>query len=322
MRVLFIGNFQNGERGELADETHIVKELGHFGNEVVRINRDEWREYVIEKYPQDKYKVPEGQKFDVAIICKWHHFYDGSFIQAIKECYGCPVVYWTWDYMDYDGGWHELMAKEADLFLTNEGGKIDWLLDKGIKAYYFPFDCADKEFKPTQADVDVLPVYDVGFFGSYLLQGERIPLLREINTVHPIHIWSVDWQKWEVEGFEAEPPVYGVAFTHQVRRCKIVVGINVNDTCWGYWSNRIGKTLLAGGCLLQRYVPGIELFVGNAARYFTTSQEAVEQIEELLSDETKRQKLQERALKTSERFTSRYRCGQLSILLHHYKRKV
>ncbi len=295
MRILFIGNYQNGAVGEVADETHIVRELKHAGNTVYSCSRDEWREYVIEKFPIGKYTVPENESFDVAIICKWHHFYDGSFIRAIKEKYNCPVVYWTWDWMDYDGSWHELMAREADIFLTNEGGKLQHLLSKGIRAYYFSFDCGDGIFDRPKTELS--KIYDVVFLGSCSRQGTRLEMIKEINKEIPITTFGYNHKDWQAEGFLSFPSVYGEEFVKTVNQSKIVLGINAFDDCWGYWSNRVGKTLSVGGFLLQSYVPGMELFTKDGVAYFSNAKEAIEKINYYLSHEEERKNIQERVYK-------------------------
>src|SRR3990167_8898921 len=140
MIVNFVGNYQFGYVGEVSDETHLGGEIADRGHFVRRIPRDEWREYVIEKFPESKYRgVPDDIKADINIIAKWHHFYNGDFIHALREKSGAPVFYWVWDYM-WDQGfpeWHIRMAQAADMYLSNEGGIADEYTKNGIKHYYF-----------------------------------------------------------------------------------------------------------------------------------------------------------------------------------------
>ena len=57
MKINFVGAFnQPGYVGEISDETHLARELEEAGHIVCKIPRDEWREYVIEGSPKDKYK--------------------------------------------------------------------------------------------------------------------------------------------------------------------------------------------------------------------------------------------------------------------------
>lgn len=313
MRILFIGNYQNSYVGEQADEIHITRELEYLGNEVYRVSRDEWREYVIEGCPKGKYKVPEGIHPDIVIICKWHHFYEASFVTTARHLYECPVIYWTWDYMDYDGGWHTQMAQAADLFLTNEGGKIPMMkFDRGIQAQYFPFDCADREIVPENLDKK----YDVVYLGSYVEQGTRMDILKKINEKRKIKVFGWNEEGWKKNGFDAQPPVFGQEFAKVVSQARIVLGVNAFDDCWGYWSNRVGKVLALGGMLLQSYVPGMELFVRNGAFYFHTPEEALYLIEVLLLNDSLRETIQRNAaIIGKSHFTSRARIGQLQPIL-------
>src|SRR6185369_9799393 len=140
-KIVFIGNFQQGPGGEPADESHIVRELVSLGHTVHSIPRDEWREYVIEDFPEGKYHVPENYDVDMVIICKWHHFYDGSFVRAARERFHCPVFYWVWDYMEEPtiDDWHMSMAREADLLLSGELGSANYYHQNGVPFYYFQF---------------------------------------------------------------------------------------------------------------------------------------------------------------------------------------
>ena len=311
MIINFVGSFTIGERGEVADEIHLALEMESLGHTVRKIPRDAWREYVIEKFPKNKYDVPEDLKADINIICKWHHFYDGSFVQALRNLSNAPVFYWVWDYMQGED-WHMAMAKEADLYLGNDvfsGQYKDF-----ENAYYFPFDCADEGIDRVGEGRG--EVYDVSFFGSYLPQGERIPWLSIINSQHKIKIFSVDHGNWKDAGFDAEPAVWGEEFAQKVANSKICLGFNVNDHCWGYWSNRVGKTLCVGGLLLQRYVPGMELFVRGGAEYFSSPQEAVSKIKVFLADKELRNLIRQEGYRIGrDRFTSRARVEELHDLI-------
>ncbi len=50
---------------------------------------------------------------------------------------------------------------------------------------------------------------------------------------------------------KAEEAVYGNEMAVRVAESKIILGFNVNNHCWGYWSNRVGKILtLRGFCFI------------------------------------------------------------------------
>lgn len=319
MNILFIGNTQSGPGGEPADETHLVRELKDYGNKVAFVPRDEWREYVEERFPKGKYKVPEPQEFhpDIAIICKWHHFYDARFINAIKERYNCPVVYWVWDFMG-DESWHISMAKAANIYLSGELGQAGHYASLDIPFYYFQFDSTDKQFLTGWTE-DRNKKYDVVFTGSCTNQNERLDILKEINKEIPIRVYGPDFEEWKKQGFDAYPPVYGQEFNNLITYSRIILGTSANKNLFGYWSNRIGKVLWARGFLLQWYTPGMESIIGDACEYFSSAEEAIRKIKFYLKNPVAREKFFEKILFSGpDRWTSEYKIRQLMILLDRY----
>jgi spore maturation protein CgeB len=316
MNILFIGNFQNGPGGEAADESHLAREMADLGHEVMIIPRDEWREYVIENQPKDKYRVPEDFKPDIILIAKWHHFYDGSFIKVARKKYGVPVFYWVWDCMFHEAfpEWHIAMAREANLLLSGELGFANLYREKGVNFYYFQFDSTDKKFLPM---VSNQKEFDVIYTGSCQLN--RLPLLKEINKVHPIQVFAYDFEEWRKHGFAAAPAVYGQEFNEIIGKSKIVLGTSDGPNCYGYWSNRVGKVLYAGGFLLQLYTPGMEVIIGDSCEYFSTAEEANYKIDHYLANSAAREQiLQNNILSGREKWTSEYKVRQLTILMERY----
>jgi len=312
MIINFIGNYQKGYVGEEADEVHLARELERLGNTVHRIPRDAWREYVIEGFPKGKYDVPEDLKADINIICKWHHFYDGSFTEKLRKLSGAPVLYWVWDYM-WDQGfpdWHLGMARAADLYLSGEGGLFPEYVKQGIKPCYFQMDVCDGDLPTFRGSPKE---YDVVFTGSYLKQGDRVPFLTEINKEIPVKIFSWNYEEWIKEGFEAVPAVYGAAYNALIARSKVVLGFSVNPNCWGYWSNRVGKVLRAGGKLCQQYAPGMELMLTcPAVGFFSTPKQAIEMLKDIPDQECESEHWE---------FTSACRMAQLGELIENYLAK-
>jgi spore maturation protein CgeB len=176
-------------------------------------------------------------------------------------------------------------------------------------------DVSDKNF-----DRVILPKkYDVTFFGSCVGQGDRIAWLKEINKQVPIQVFGWNNEGWLREEINAEPPVYGQAFVQKVAESKIILGFNVNDHTWGYWSNRVGKILTLGGFLLYRYVPGMELFLRDGVEYFSSPNEAVEKIKYYLEHEDEREKIAQRGYEIGrDRFTSESRVKELCILIDRF----
>jgi hypothetical protein len=318
MNILFIGNYQNGPGGEAADEAHLAREMERAGHTVYRVPRDEWREYVLEGFPIGKYKVPEDIKVDIAIIAKWHHFFDGQFIDAIKVQYNCPVFYWVWDYMEGNSveDWHMSMAKEADLYLSGEIGLAHYYHSNGIRFYYFQFDSTDGEFSyevVRKKDIDVV------FTGSCSNQNGKLDILKAINAEIPLTVFGYDHEEWTKQGFNAFPAVYGQDFNNIIAKSKIVLGTSAGPDCFGYWSNRVGKVLYARGFLLQQFTPGMETLIGDAADYFSNAEEAIYKIHYYLENPDKILQFKQNSYAMNPGiWTSAYKVKQLTILMERY----
>jgi len=316
MKINFVGLFnQPGYVGEVSDETHIARELESLGHSVRKLPRDEWREYVIEKFPVGKYKnIPEDLKADINLIAKWHHFYDGDFIDALREKSGGPVFYWVWDFMDNEGfpEWHVKMTRAADLYLSGEEGIKVKYKAIGVKHYYFQMDVCDGKIP---VYYNLKKVHDVIFTGSCIGQGNRKEWLQIINKEVPVKIWGWGHEDWKKLGFEANPPVYGAEYNKLIAESHIVLGFSVEPNCFGYWSNRVGKVLRAGGFLLQEYSPGMEQYLDNrAVDYFSSPEEAVIKIKRHLLNKNTELFFSEEVNK----YTSRYKVKQLEILMDRY----
>lgn len=318
--INFVGNFQTGYVGEVADETHLARKIKSLGNTVRRIPRDEWREYVREGCPKGRYpNVPLDLKADINIFAKWNHFDDGTYIAKLKELSQAPAFYWVWDFMEDNGipEWHLQTARLADLYLSGEGGIKNKYKALGIKHYYFQFDVCDGDI-PRKHTFPRVFENDVIFTGSYLGQGHRVQYLQEITERIPVKIFAWNYQDWIDNGFEAFPAKYGEAYNQLIAESKIVLGMSVEPNCWGYWSNRVGKVIRAGGFLLQEYAPGMEQFLEDKAVYFNSPKEAIEKIKFYLEDEEQRKKVTFKAMEDEEKFTSKRRIMQLMILIDRY----
>lgn len=319
IRINFVGNFARGYVGELADETHLARELKKLGHQVTKVPRDQWKAFVDGHKPNKNWVLPK--EADINIVAKWHHFNDEKYFEMLREQTNAKVLYWVWDYMDYNpDGFHYIMAKSCDLLLTGEGGKMGYLREKGIRATYFQFDVCDEEFSKNRGSFyDTDKKYDVVFFGSYIMVGDRLDWIKQINKTHKVVIFSWNHEEWIKQGIEAYPAVYGDELSKAVAQSKIILGFNVNDHCWGYWSNRIGKILTRGGFLLQRYVPGMELFLQDGAEYFSSVEEANKKIEYFLKNKFERSAVSSRGgIIGRMRFTSKVKVKQLEILIERY----
>lgn len=313
MTVNFIGSFTTGYVGETSDESHLAYEIEALGHVVRRLPREQWRDYVINSGQSSI--SDDGLEADFNIIAKWDGFSDGSFANTLRIKSGAPVFYWVWDYMQGED-WHLATVHASDLYLGNDVRSGAY--KNFNNCYYFPFDVSDRKFDKTSQD----KIRDVAFFGSWIPQGHRQQWLVEINKRIPITIFSWNYQNWPMDFKERKQAVYGNGFVSEVARSRICLGFNVEPNCWGYWSNRIGKTLTVGGFLLQEYAPGMELFLRNGVAYFSSPQEAVEKIRYYLEYEEERLEIAERGYQIGrERFTSRARIKDLLVLAERFIKK-
>ena len=78
MKINFVGGFQSGYVGEIADETHLADAMEETGAEVTRVPRDIWKAYVDGDEPGKDWVLP-GEA-DINIIAKWHHFNSSDYI--------------------------------------------------------------------------------------------------------------------------------------------------------------------------------------------------------------------------------------------------
>lgn len=316
MIINFVGNFTTGYVGEIADQVHLAREMEELGHTVRRVPQDIWKAYCDNERNSDwKDKLPL-QNADINIITKWHHFNHSKYIAFLKMLTNTPVFYWVWDYMQ-DGvmpDWHIEMVKAADLYLGNDI-KNPFYKDFD-NCYYFPFDVADGNLPRYQSKEKL---YDVVFFGSHIPQGHRIEWLKEINKTNPVTIFSWNYKDWQSLGFSAMPAVYGEELNKTISLTKICLGFSVEPNCWGYWSNRVGKTLTAGGFLLYEYAPGMELFLRDGVEYFSSIEEAREKIDHYLLADKERTEIAKKGNKIGqERFTSKAKIKELMILIERY----
>ena len=314
-KINFVGGFTRDILGDPADEVHICDGLDEVGHKVHRCPRDIWKAYVDGHKPNDDWILPE--KADINIIVKWHHFIDGRYIDKLKEVSGAPVFYWQFDWMKWPNPpeWHKLMAMSANLHLTHELGDFDYIRTCDVKPYYISASVANPEYDSIYQPKK----HEVIFTGSFVNVGDRVEWIKEINKKHPVKVWSYNWKEWAKEGIESYEPVYGYDFADLITQSKIVLGFNVNDHCYGYWSNRVARVLCTGGVLLHRYTPGMELFLKDGAEYFSSVDEATAKIDYYLKHPDIRDKVAKRGYELGrENFTSAARAKELTIIIDRF----
>lgn len=316
MTINFVGLFGTTGSGELSDESHLANALQTLGHTVRRIPRDEWREYVIEHYPEGKYRgVPADLHADINIIAKWHHFYDGSFINDLHNLSHAPVFYWVWDSVDLNIDWHRKMAQAADLYLSGELGRAHEFRQHNIRFYYFQMDVVDTDTPYIQsARLDSSFLHDVVYLGTYDNQNGRMDILKAINKEIPIAVYGQNYEEWQRQGFTAYPAVYGIEANNVMARSKIVLGTSCDPHLFGYWSNRVGRVLSNRSLLLQQYTPGMENFLHDWVEYYSTPQEAIEKIKHLL----KTRDYRNRQIYDRELWKGSRKAMDLCILIERY----
>lgn len=309
--INFIGNFTTGYVGESADEIHLARELESLGHTVQKVPRDQWKGFVDGDTPNADWVLPI--KSDINIICKWDAFNHEKYIGELRLRTEAPTFYWVWDYMRNEE-WHQKMIEMADLYIANDVYSGNY--EGYTNCHYFPFDVADGTLPTHEMWTKK---YDTVFFGSKIGQGDRVEWLQELNKSTPVTIFSWNYEEWQKLGFTAYPAVYGEEFTKTVSQSKVILGFNVNDYTWGYWSNRVGKVLTAGGFLLQRYVPGMELLLRDGVAYFSSKEEMTEKVKHYLNHESERNTIAKRGADIGNyRLTSRERIKDLVILIERF----
>jgi hypothetical protein len=311
MKINFVGNFGPSGSGEIADEIHIARSFEELGHTVQRIPRDIWREVCNGKWETNWEGQQPLENSDINIIAKWDKFEDGKYIKHLKFFTEAPVFYWCWDSVDLNIDWHRRMAQSADLYLSGELGRANEFRKHNIRFYYFQFDCVDGTI---EIEHDQEKLYDVVYLGTYDNQSGRMDILKEINKEIPIEVWGNG--DWSNNGFITHPAVFGKDANRIIAQSKIVLGTSCDPHLFGYWSNRVGRVLRAGGSLLQQYTPGMESFLHDYAEYFSNPQEAISKIRLHLANYNPHESLY--SSENADTFTSQQKAKDLTILMKRY----
>lgn len=303
LRINLVGSHTVGMTGEQADEVNLSDALEKAGHKVTRVPRDTWKAHC-DGESDDSWTMPD-EEADFSIIAKWHHFTESKYAEMLPG----KSIYWTWDWMEWPNppDFHKAMIDGCDLHLTNDYVAIPEPYKS--KSQYFPMDVT--------GDFDLgyhKEKNDVVFFGSCFPTGGRIDLLTEVNKHFDLKIYSQDHEKWKQLGFNAFPPVWKEDLGKVINESKICLQISIHNECWGYWSNRVGKIISAGGFMLAKYVPGMDMAIGDRAAYFKDTPDALEKIEHYLKNDRDREDITSRI---DDSFDIETRIIQLSILLNN-----
>jgi hypothetical protein len=163
-----------------------------------------------------------------------------------------------------------------------------------------------------------LKTIDLLYLGTYDNQAGRMDILQQINKVIPITVYGQNHEEWKKQGFTAYPAVFGKEANEIIAKAKIVLGTSCDPHLFGYWSNRVGRVLYAGGRLLQQYTPGMEQYLSEHVEYYSTSQEAIQKIQKQLAGEEWELSLIGETCVNRMKYTSGEKVKQLMIMIERY----
>ena len=132
---------------------------------------------------------------------------------------------------------------------------------------------------------------DTAFIGKASGE-ERVQLVREVAARFNLKLYGVGWK--EATGLApTRTHVYPKQYREICASSRIVLGVDLRDDVYLYFSNRTWLTLGCGGFLLTRYIPGLEEFFTNHEHlvWFRSTQEALELIDHYLKRDGERERI-------------------------------
>lgn len=308
LKVIFIGSFTGiTGTGEVPDEIHMARCLSEAGVNVTKADRAEVHAFF---KGAKKDNIPPADKYDIILLAKWHHFTE-EMIKGMKERYQGKLVYWVWDWMGKPSGWHEMIIKNSDVYLSGE-------MSLDIPNHqYFNWDSADGQYDQLPRDEK----YDVTFTGSYIAKSYRNAWLKKVHENCSLTIFSHDHAKWTEQGFKAEPGKYGADFNQLSAQSKIMLCFNWVEPSLetsGYQSNRIGKIITTGGFPFVHYFPGAERMLDKVSLFYK-EQDMLDNIKWFLGNSIQRETARVRAYDLGRaNYTTQTRMRQLKTILESY----
>ena len=304
MKICLIGNFGKSY-GQTCDETHIYNALKQLGHDVHSIQREEFASKISEF---------ERINLDATIFFKWTGFKTDDVIRW-KKITSSPVLAWTFDYMMF----HQdclPMLKAVDCWLGEELGLLTELEREGYKFHYFPNHAVPETiFKRVEASKE----YDIVFTGTYYPRGGRIDILEALSKLFKVDVFGNGYGNWARHGVVGHPQVFDDNLPELIAKSKIVLGINVTNETWGYWSIRPAQILMCGGFTIQKYIPGMEKELKDGVAYWHELPDLIEQIKYYLEHEDERNEIAKRGYEIAHQsLTSLVRARELTVLLKEY----
>lgn len=304
MKLVLIGNF-GISYGQVCDERHIADALKSIGHQVTEIQREQFASQISEH---------ENLTVDATIFFKWQG-YNPEDITRWKKITNAPALAWTFDFMPQHDYFYPVLER-VDLWLGEEAGLLPEWERRGFKFHYFPNHAVPPNFFPR---LDLPKEYDVSFTGTHIARGGRVDLLTEVNKHFDLHVFGNGYEGWAMDVKNAHPPAFDQKLSEVVAKSKIMLGINVFNECPGYWSIRPVQVLMAGGFMLQKYVPGMEKELRDGAAYFTSTEDCIEKIRYYLDHEEERNRIAERGYWIAQaNLTAENRARELTVLLENY----
>ncbi len=290
MKIMMIGNFGTSWDGSICDEANISSALMSLGHELWNIQREDTQNADWEKF--------RNPHMELIIIAQWAN-YPAELVENLKRvCPDATVVYWAFDYQWHDqGAWHFTLAQKADLFLSKELAHREAYLEKGANFHWLPQDfapqfLADEPVPQVEQDIDVL------FTGSHLtIARERFALLEAVDKRFNLVIHSVTPDQFKSDGYkDVRGPVMDTELRKLIPRAKVHLSVDIFQS-EGYWSDRNAQIMALGGLVLFKYVPMAEQTFKNYVAYYHTVEQALEQIQWYLSQDSERKFMAERGMK-------------------------
>lgn len=302
-KLVILGNFTRSWDGSICDELHIAEAFKSLGWEVTPFQREdqEW---------------PKVKKTDLVIVAQWNG-YISHVADILRVVYGCPVVYWAFDYQwDSKEEWHFELAANADLFLSKELDHAADYRDLGANFHWF-----SQDFSPNFLDKypgKLSHEYDVVFTGSYLESAAfRNRLLRAVDEEFDLHVFTVTPEPFKIMGLKnvhnaivdhGLPELYG--------RSRIVLSCDWKQA-EGYWSDRAAQAMCCGAFVLNKYVSPQEAVFHDYIQNFNTLEECKEKIRYYLRHKQEREVIAERGYQYAQvHLTVDAKVSQLLTLLN------
>lgn len=294
--VAMMGNFGKSF-GQTCDENHIKKGFEQLG---IKVFENEIPNGI------DLILTFKNKKYGPEDVKKWK-----------KENPETPIWVWTFDNMDRFS-WFYDYAKECDLWLGEELGRVSRFASDGLPFYYFPYHAVPPEiFKPVPSDKK----YDVVFTGTPYggdYNPDKFELLRSVQDEFDLHVFGNNEDGWKAQGIKnVHPAAFDEKLSEIYGQSKIVLALS-NVQCEGYWSIRTSQILMCGALALTRFTPQMEKELRDNVVYFNSIQDCLDKIRYLLFHPQEAERL---ALKghmyARACLTTTQRLKELLILFEH-----